>query len=206
MSAETVKGPDLCTSLVDPRTVPFTFGRMRGVHPHLYKDGCTYFVTFCLSDTVPAKLERRRHTEEENRDPEDLAACSEPVLDRGSMLLRDPRMAAIVEDALRHFQGTRYGLHAWVVMPNHVHAVLSPFEGRVLSEILHSWKSFTASAINRRAARTGKLWQHESFDHLVRNQECLVRFIAYTEDNPVVARLCRRPEDWPFSSARFRNR
>lgn len=206
MSATSSKGPDLCTNLVDPRTVPFTFGRMRGVHPHLYKDGCTYFVTFCLSDAVPAKLERLRRTEADKNEPEDLAARSEPVPDRGSMQLGQPRIAAIVEDALRHFQGTRYGLHAWVVMPNHVHAVLSPFEGRDLSEILHSWKSFTGSAINRRTGRSGKLWQHESFDHIVRNHESLLRFIAYTEQNPVAAGLCRRPEDWPFSSARFHER
>jgi REP element-mobilizing transposase RayT len=120
------------------------------------------------------------------------------------MLLKRPEIAEIVEGALGHFQGNRYDLHAWVVMPNHVHAVLTPFEGHSVSDILHSWKSFTASAINRSLGRSGKLWQHESFDHLVRNHDSLIRFITYTENNPVAAGLCQHPEDWPFSSARFR--
>jgi REP element-mobilizing transposase RayT len=89
-------------------------------------------------------------------------------------------------------------------MPNHVHVVFTPFEGRSLSGILHSWKSFTASAINRHLSHSGQIWQHESFDHLVRSQDALIEFVSYTENNPVAAGLCRRPEDWPFSSARFR--
>jgi REP element-mobilizing transposase RayT len=89
-------------------------------------------------------------------------------------------------------------------MPNHVHVVLTPFPNRTGSEILHSWKSYTATTINRLTGRTGQLWQTESFDHVVRNEEALARFIEYVEQNPVVAGLCRRAEDWPFSSARFR--
>ncbi len=204
MPGKTPEGPDLCTNLLDPQEAPFSFGRSRGTLPHLYKDGCTYFVTFCLGDSVPAKLERRRRLEDDEHQPEDLARLSEPLVDRGSMVLKRPEIAEIVEGALGHFQGNRYGLHAWVVMPNHVHAVLTPFEHYGVSDILHSWKSFTASAINRALGRSGKLWQHESFDHLVRNHDSMIRFITYTENNPVAAGLCLNPEDWPFSSARFR--
>ncbi len=204
MPTKTPEGPDLCTNLLDPQETPFSFGRTRGTLPHLYKNGCTYFVTFCLGDSVPAKLVRRRRLEESDHQPEDLAQLSEPMVDRGSMVLKRPEIAGIVEGALGHFQGNRYGLHAWVVMPNHVHAVLTPFESHSVSDILHSWKSFTASAINRSLGRSGKLWQHESFDHLVRNHDSLIRFIAYSENNPVAAGLCQHPEDWPFSSARFR--
>ena len=205
MSTKAPKGPDLCTNLLDPREAPFSYGRERGALPHLYKDGCTYFVTFCLSDAVPAKLVRRRLLEENDQQPESLAQLSEPLANRGSMILKRPEFAEIVEGALGHFQGERYGLHAWVVMPNHVHAVLTPFQGYGVTGILHSWKSFTASAINREVGQSGRFWQHESFDHLVRNQDSLMRFIMYTENNPVTAGLCQRPEDWPFSSARYRD-
>ena len=204
MSTKTPTGPDLCTNLLDPREAPFSFGSARGALPHLYKDGCTYFVTFCLSDAVPAKLKRRRRLDENQDRPEELARLSEPLVDRGSMVLKRPELAEIVEDALGHFQGERYGLHAWVVMPNHVHAVFTPFQRHEASDILHSWKSFTASIINRNLGRSGRFWQHESFDHLVRNHDSLMRFIAYTENNPVAAGLCQKPEGWPFSSARFR--
>ena len=203
MPRKPLKGPDLCTNLVDPREVPFSYGSSRGTLPHLYKDGCTYFVTFCLFDAVPAKANPRRQLADNDHEPEHLAQQSEPEIDRGSMILRQPEIAEIVEGALGHFQGERYGLHAWVVMPNHVHTVFTPFGGKGVSDTLHSWKSFTASAINKRLGSSGQVWQHESFDHLVRSADSLIRFVSYTENNPVAAGLCHRPEDWPFSSARF---
>ena len=78
--------------------------------------------------------------------------------------------AAIVEQALRHFDGERYWLGHFVVMPNHVHLIVRPIMGHELSDILHSWKTFTAREINRRIGGGGQLWQHESFDHIVREE------------------------------------
>ena len=203
MSEHDKKRPLFPRAIVDPRTVPYSSARFRGYLPHLYKDGCTYFVTFCLADvTKGRRLQRRTLTG--NEDPTEIAASFEPRPVAGNCILGEPQMARIVEDSLLHFQGERYALSAWCVMPNHVHAVITPSEGHSVSNILHSWKSFTASAINRSLGRSGKLWQHESFDHLVRNYDSLIRFITYTENNPVAADLCRHPEDWPFSSARFR--
>jgi REP element-mobilizing transposase RayT len=204
MPTKPPRGPDTCANLVDPRDVPFSFGRSRGTLPHLYKDGCTTFVTFCLIDAVPKKAEQRRRLRGDDDRSRHVALQSEPMLDSGSMILRRSELAEIVERALAHFQGQRYDLHAWVVMPNHVHAVLTPYDGHGVARILHSWKSFTATAINRCIGRTGQLWQHESFDHLVRDQESLVRLVCYVEENPVAAGLCQHPEEWPFSSARFR--
>ena len=203
MRTKPPKGPDLCTNLVDPREVEYSFGRSRGTVPHLYKDGCTYFVTFCLFDSIPVKADQRRRLRKDD-DPETLARSSEPLDDHGSLILKRPEIAEIVEGALGYFQGERYGLHAWVVMPNHVHTVFTPFTGQGVTGVLHSWKSFTASAINRVLGDSGQVWQHESFDHLIRSHESLVRLVAYVENNPVAAGLCRCPEDWPFSSARFR--
>ena len=197
-------GPDLCETFVDPRREPYTYGRARRNLPHLYKEGCTFFVTFCLQDAAPAKFARRCELDGGDARPNQVARLSEPVSDRGSLVLKRPEVAGIVEKSLTHFQGDRYGLHAWVVMPNHVHAVLTPSKDHQLPDILHSWKSFTASRVNRLLGRSGRLWQRESFDHVVRSRESLLKLIHYTEENPVAAGLCRRAEDWPFSSARFR--
>ncbi len=84
--------------------------------------------------------------------------------------------------------------------------VVTPYADHTLSDILHSWKSFSAHEINRELKRKGKILEKESFDHLVRSEHAFEQFVAYTEANPVVAGLCERPEEWPFSSARFRSR
>jgi REP element-mobilizing transposase RayT len=94
---------------------------------------------------------------------------SEPLPASGACPLARPEVAAIVERALLHFRRERHALHAWAVLPNHAHAVVTPFERYELSGVLHSWRSFTASRINRELGRSGRLWQEESFDHLVRS-------------------------------------
>jgi REP element-mobilizing transposase RayT len=190
--------------MVDPRSLPRAEVRGRGDLPHLFKEGCTYFVTFCLADAVPDRLKRRRKIEEtaseltlaEHFDVEHSAGCR---------ILVQPTIAAMVEKSLLHFQGDRYAMSAWCVMPNHVHVVVTPYGKFSLSSVLHSWKSFTAHKINKVLGSKGKVWQEESFDHLVRHEKAFAEFVAYTERNPVMAGLCKQPEDWPFGSARFRS-
>lgn len=131
---------------------------------------------------------------------EKIVALAEPPLTAGSCVLGRPEIAAIVHDALLHFEGQRYHLGAWCVMPNHVHVVLTPVAGHHLSHILHTWKSFTSNKINCRLRRKGPLWERESFNHLIRNAKYIERFILYTESNPVEAGLCRAPQEWAFSS------
>ena len=175
--------------------------------PHWTAEGATYFVTFRLDDAVPAsKREEWKHKREAFRQLEAEGkthvresleyqkAFSENVdayLDagNGSCLLRDPRAAEIVANALRHFDGERYELLAWVVMPNHVHAVVRPLSGHELPQVLHSWKSFTAHAINKALNRTGDVWMDESYDHLVRDETDFDRVVAYTLANPEKASL-----------------
>ena len=202
MKPEKPKGPIDPEQFLNPRSAPFVDPRFRGNLPHLEKPGCSYFVTFCLFDVAPKRSETRQLTELQD-DPAALAARSEPSTS-GSCLLRDPQAARIVEDSLLHFQGDRYALSAWCVMPNHVHAVVTPYHPRNLLEILHSWKSFTAHAINKQLNRTGSVWQEESFDHLIRRPEAFEGFVSYVENNPVAAGLAATAEEWPFSSARFR--
>lgn len=102
----------------------------------------------------------------------------------GECLLARPNVRQIVVDALTHFAGARYELHAWVVMPNHVHVVVTPLAGHELSDIVHSWKSFTSKAINKLIGRTGTFWQKEPFDHIVRSPDSLERIDGYILANP----------------------
>ena len=133
-------------------------------------------------------------------DPRDIAAESEPPLRQGSCVLGRPRVAEIVQNSLLYFEGERYVLQAWCIMPNHAHVVVTPFDGHEVSTILRSWKSYTANPINRLLGRRGTLWERESFDHLCRKEESVTRFVEYTLSNPVEAGLCGTPEDWRFSS------
>jgi len=196
----------------------------RGKLPHLKKEGAAYFVTFRLADSLPAhEIARLKHERqvvlEQARaakspltwhEEEQLLAwyCDkvEALLDtgHGACWLSKPEIADLVSGTLKHFNQQRYELRAWVVMPNHVHTVIWPMPGNTLSEILHSWKSFTSKAANRILGRTGEFWQKESFDHWIRDDAENAQLGAYVENNPVKARLCQCSGDWKWSSARER--
>ena len=203
MTERDFRGPLNPDRIVDPKSLPRVEPRWRGDLPHLYKTGCTYFVTFCLADAVPAQVIRRTRVEED-LDPEEIARNFDIDPSFGSCILEQPEAAGIVESSMLYFQGDRHALSAWCVMPNHVHAVVTPYANRTLSDILHSWKSFSAHEINRELQKRGKLWEKESFDHLVRSEQAFEQFVRYTEENPVVAGLCGSSEEWAYSSARFR--
>jgi REP element-mobilizing transposase RayT len=190
--------------------------RRHGAHlPHWTRQGEIYFVTFRLWDSLPQSVLREYHEElreEINRreafvgrvlNQEETSAVRRKLLGRverfldagqGSCVLSNPVAAEIVQRALGFFQGQRYLLHAWSVMPNHVHAVLTPCEGYGLSTILHSWKSYTSHRINAALHRQGHLWQQEYFDHLIRGPNGFDRFVRYTLENPTKAGL----QDWPW--------
>ena len=97
----------------------------------------------------------------------------------GECLLKERANKSLVIDALKHFDGDRYDLDEYVVMPNHVHVIVTPKNNHELSAILHSWKSFTATEINKHCGRSGTFWQKESFDHIVRNPAQLEKIRAY---------------------------
>ncbi|MEK7404236.1 MAG: transposase [Acidobacteriota bacterium] len=94
-------------------------------------------------------------------------------------------------------------LHAWVIMPNHMHLILEP--RMALPDIMRWLKGRTSRVANRILGRTGKpFWQDESFDHWVRSEGELQELIGYVERNPVKAKLVEAEEQWPWSSARPR--
>ena len=178
--------------------------RRRKRLPHWEASGRIYFVTFRLVDSLPASLLRRIVSKRRQALEKAPASCRpdslserkrlkrlfsrriEAYLDagKGCCSLAHPAVAEIVAEAIRHFDGLRYELFAWCIMPNHVHVVFRPLKENSLAAILHSWKSFTAQSANRILGRTGIFWQREYYDHLVRNGEQFARAIRYIAQNP----------------------
>jgi putative transposase len=108
---------------------------------------------------------------------------------RGTCPLRDPTHASVVADSLRHFDGDRYDLFDFVVMPNHVHLLAAfPDADRMRSQC-ESWKRYTAGRLNKLIGRTGRFWETDSFDHLVRSGEQYDYLRRYIADNPIPAGL-----------------
>jgi|SRR6516162_6116315 REP element-mobilizing transposase RayT len=200
----------------------------RGYLPHVKREGVRYFVTFRLADSLPkevlltikakqamrlAALNAKRggqaeHTacriESIEEIERDYFRELEAYLDRGTgqCWLRRPDIAGLVSGALKFFDGERYALRAWVVMPNHVHVVFWPVPDQTVSGIVHSWKRFIGREANKILHLTGHaFWQPEPFDHWIRNDVEFARCCSYVIHNPVKARLCRRAEEWPWSSA-----
>ena len=183
----------------------------RGYLPHFDGGQIPQFITFRLADSLPQKLLARWREELRKDDCDTDAALRKRIelfLDQGygECHLRDPRVAEMVQNSLLFFDGVRYRLSAWVVMPNHVHMLPTPGENQELSAILQSLKSYTANEANKLIGRSGQFWQTESFDRWIRDADHFAKVVTYIENNPVKARLCKRPEDWRFSSAWWRKR
>jgi len=174
---------------------------LSGNLPHWRQTGRTYFVTFRTADSLPQeKLDqwRMEHSawQKGHPRPHGVAERREYLerfplrlqrwLDQGfgACVLARPELREIVESALRYFHEKRYQLGPCVVSLNHVHALVTPLDKHDLSTILHSWKSFTANAINRRLAQSGVFWQKESFDHIVRNEASFEKFRNYIQEHP----------------------
>ena len=120
---------------------------------------------------------------------------------RGSLPERARR---IVLGSCLYWQGTKCHVHACVVMPDHVHLLMTP-QARddgsgffSLSEILYSIKSYSAHQINRLLGRTGALWQDESFDRLIRSETDLAGKWTYIRNNPVKKGLVESVEEYPY--------
>ena len=122
----------------------------------------------------------------------------------GEWHLKDDRVAAIVAKSIRFHDKDWFVLEAYSIMPNHVHLVLTPRERSEsldysLAEIMHNIKRNSAKQANLILNRSGSFWQHESYDHVVRDDAELERIVDYTLDNPVKAGLAADWADWPWS-------
>jgi len=169
----------------------------RGYLPHLDQPGLTQFVTFRLADAgqlAGARLPPQHEVEWQRMD-------DELDLGQGRCHLKDPRHADLVVEALRCFDGVRYRLRAWVVMPNHVHVLMDQVRGHPLGQVVGSWKSWAARNINADAGRAGRLWQPDYFDRFMRDEGDVARTVAYIHWNPVKAGLVDSANQWRWSSA-----
>lgn len=138
----------------------------------------------------------------------------ETILDKadfGRKWLQNKEIAKIVRSALFHNDSKKYDLIAFTIMPNHVHIILKPYEKEIpesgelkfrqyiLTEIIGNIKSYTATMANKILNRRGAFWQHESYDHVIRDEKELMRLVEYILNNPVKAKLCNSPDEWGWN-------
>jgi leucyl-tRNA synthetase len=174
--------------------------------PHWQQAESACFVTWRLDDSLPQETLKQWETERQawlNTNPKPWDEVTEmdyhqrfsDRLDEwldtgsGSCSLRAPLVREVVSKALNHFNGERYTIHGFVVMPNHVHVLFTPSTGHLLADILHSWKSFTSKEIGKLLGSEGRFWQPEYFDRLVRSQRHFDKVMEYIAQNPAKANL-----------------
>jgi REP element-mobilizing transposase RayT len=197
----------------------------RGYLPHVESPRMIQHVTFRLADSLPrAVVEQMVAALKEippmERKPEWVRRV-QGYLDAGygSCILREPSAGELVQKALLHFHGERYDLHAWCVMPNHVHVLFQVHEAWTMSRCVWSWKSFTGRLINQ--LRPGvvlppgalgraladpmggqhPVWHREYFDRYIRDEAHYMNAVNYIHRNPVKSGLVERAVEWQWSSA-----
>ena len=174
--------------------------------PHLEQEGASYFITFRLADSLPQSLLRRVKRDRENW----LRVHPKPWNDsvgeeyyrRFSMGIEQSLDAGIGACALRSFgarevmveilhygREERYDLHSFVVMPNHLHVLITPKPGWALGVIVGAWKKRSARKINELNHTGGAFWARSYYDRFIRNAEHLERVIRYIRKNPEKAKL-----------------
>jgi putative transposase len=185
--------------------------------PHWAQAGVITFITFRARDSIPAEVMARWEREKQEwlrvRGISTAAHWSkvlptletavrsaflrefnrvrEDCLDKchGRCLLRNPDLARIVANSLLHFDGVRYRMGDFVIMPNHVHLLCVFERPEDLRPQMDSWLHYTAFQINRALNERGSFWQEEPFDHLVRTLEQYEYLRTYIADNPAKAKL-----------------
>lgn len=138
--------------------------------------------------------------------------------------LKNISLAKLVYDSILFRDKKDYDLICFTIMPNHVHIVFAPVErfaeslnekgqmlvkGRIsdstksVTKILQDLKKYTARECNKLLNRSGEFWQHESYDHVVRNEEELEKIVEYILNNPVKARLVANSGNWEWSYCKY---
>jgi REP element-mobilizing transposase RayT len=182
--------------------------RSRGYLPHCDVGEEWQFITLHLGDALPIKVIDRWKSELAGLDDEVAEAIlfrrTERYIDQGygSCALRKPEIGEVVQEALLHHHLSRYELHSWVIMPNHTHFLILPLMD--LSDVMQKHKSYTAHECNRSLGQEGRFWQEDYYDRLIRDRKHFAAVLNYIENNPVKARLCKKPEEWKLSSAYYR--
>ena len=167
--------------------------------PHYHSVGQPIFLTWRLHGSLPASRRFPAGTTSGR-----AFLVMDRILDNacaGPLFLRIPEIARMVVDSINYRDLRQYQLHAYVVMPNHVHLLITPLVE--VSKVMQSLKRFTAREGNRILGLTGQpFWQDESYDRLVRDETEFQRIADYIEMNPVKSGLAATPEGFAWSSAR----
>lgn len=198
--------------------------------PHFQPPGATLFVTFRLAGSIPTEIMQQLLAEAEAveatlahiPDPQERAQRAyleqrrlfgkwDTALDTaqsGPFWLRDPQIAGLIAESLHYRDGRVYDLDAFCVMPNHVHMIYTPLlksDGvyHAMAAILHSLKLYTGRRANLLLEREGDFWQHENYDHVVRDEAEWQRIVIYVVNNPVKAGLVQHWEEWPWTYCKY---
>jgi REP element-mobilizing transposase RayT len=195
--------------------------------PHYHLDGYPLFITFRLFGSLPIEvltqlkaqrelelkalengvLAERHEIEKKHFERYDdwLARC-----EFGPRWLQTDKIADIVAKEIHNLNGNRYQLMAYCIMPNHVHLLIESVVVEVakhqgksarypVTETLRLLKGRTARYCNLELSHSGRFWQHESYDHVVRDEQELERTILYILNNPIKAGLVNEWKNWPFT-------
>ncbi len=167
--------------------------------PHWNQNDCVQFVTFRLADSLPQlKLQEYRQMREDwlrqyplpwdDSVKEEYQNTLGIVIDKwidagyGECILKDKHIRDITADVIMNDQ--RCDIYALVIMPNHVHVLMTPREDNSVHEIVGRWKSVSSHIINKYIGKKGSVWERESFDRLVRNSQDFEEYMSYIIDNP----------------------
>jgi REP-associated tyrosine transposase len=198
--------------------------------PHIQPRGATFLVNFRLVNSLPREVMERLRTEADQLEKA-LLATKDPtersllrnnqqhqLLDRwddaldqsqvGPFWLKDDKITEIVVRSIRYHDGEWFDVEAYCIMPNHIHLVLTPYEisetaDYSLAKIMHNIKRNSANHANKVLKRTGAFWQHENYDHFIRDEAELERIIKYILYNPVKAKLVKEPQDWKWIYCKY---
>jgi REP element-mobilizing transposase RayT len=190
--------------------------------PHIHAGNTPIFITYRLNFTLPQKVmeQYKQLTEEWSQELECLSQEEKDIKlkEKGHRffdwfdriiarspdvprLLHKDGIRQIIEESFKRFDGLRYTLLGYCIMPNHVHVLIYPLvqdDGNIfpIPHIVYTWKKYTAAAINKVLGKKGSLWQKESYDSLVRDENGLVQVLEYIVNNPVKAQLVEDWQDW----------
>ena len=163
--------------------------------PHYDNDKVYQMITFRLDDSMPQKvidywIDKLSIVAEtaKNKDSYKYLKLQEKLFEyedkgHGECYLKNPAVYQVVEETLLKFDEERYDLITYVIMPNHVHVLIRPYEGHLLHKIVHSWKSYTATKANQILNRKGKFWKDDFYDRYIRNEQHFLKVIRYIENN-----------------------
>lgn len=183
----------------------------RGYLPHYNSPETIQSVTFRLADSLPQSKLREIENELADSPPGKIDAERRKKIEAwldagmGCCALNHPALASLLQETLLKWDGDRYRLFAWCIMPNHVHVLMETKAG--LSKIIQSWKSYTGRWAMEKNAELGlsvpgdALWMREYWDRYIRDSDHFDNVRVYIERNPVAAGLCKQASDWPWSSA-----